>query len=45
MGKRKTIEKFVRWCEDNDYTEWMGYLNGFDNVYKRYKEACEAEDE
>ena len=30
------LMEFVKWCEDNNYTEWMGYLGKAEKVKKKW---------
>jgi hypothetical protein len=40
------LMEFVKWCEDNHYTEWMGYLGKAEKVigmFLEYKYGIKAE--
>ena len=32
------LMEFVKWCEDNDYTEWMGYLGKAEKIIGMFLE-------
>jgi hypothetical protein len=36
MIEYKIIKEFIDWCENTERTEWLGYYNTFENVFKDY---------